>query len=856
MCTEKPCSVPPPCPGQCLNLRVTTGVAECLAATSTLGQINMTRCGGNMEELHLKARWYADSLPRFNLVRWPESPGNSICVQSGDGGGLGLYPCTMTPEGTSSDGQGPFFSTIATPSTLDRFHLETNQGSSVGIVEKALGLVPASDAANFAVRCLPCPGRPLPAGTWLLVIVAILTLWLLPTAIHMLARRRAAREREKATEPQVWPARRRTDGYIGPLALLGWVMVTGGCIPTALWLFADAWPGTSGYYLSLVPPGGFLMLLMVRAPTDGPGIVLSLYLLASVFFAITTVLGFVVFVRWLVVSERAGGEFVILALRDAQVGAISAISLVVLWSRRHGARMNKSRDETVKAINTFTRVVRVDSILLGLVWLTTSLLRVLYSRGLLAQSPPFWSDFTFSVSLLMSPIIFTPSRVLKFQTLPLFLEHNRRYLAHSLRDDLQLDIDRELAIIELEASGGNAAAWVSSAQQIKPSDEAATSRDGSDISGSSGSSGNGSSGSSGNGAAVAPAPPSTATATAAGTPRGGAPCASAPAPASPRAAGGAGSSSSRYSGGRTEPDATLQRILSLEAMRAEGMPVVKSSSLRLGELLGTGGFGIVLRASMAGHPTDVAAKILEPSSFRDVVAEKRIRREVAVGVQLSHPNVITTHGVCLTDSGLVIILELCEGGSVADLLFGPHANPDDVSDGELARIAVESARGLAYLHSQLVHHRDIKPDNVLLTRTRQAKIADFGLSSRFGYEVSVEAGTLRYLAPEAMFEAYTNAADVYSFGMLMYAVLHRAVPFASMNGQAVVFTVAIQRKQPPIELPLGLEAYGACIRACWDLDPLQRPRMADVLPQLEQLLLAHGRTADVTADGVEPSASA
>ena len=102
-----------------------------------------------------------------------------------------------------------------------------------------------------------------------------------------------------------------------------------------------------------------------------------------------------------------------------------------------------------------------------------------------------------------------------------------------------------------------------------------------------------------------------------------------------------------------------------------------------------------------------------------------------------------------------IVLELCERGSVAELVLREEGPQPPIQT--LVRLVVECATGVSYLHEQGVTHRDLKPQNVLLDSEMHAKIGDFGLSSRYGMEHTqshTQVGTIRYLAPEAVFGAW------------------------------------------------------------------------------------------------------
>ena len=129
-----------------------------------------------------------------------------------------------------------------------------------------------------------------------------------------------------------------------------------------------------------------------------------------------------------------------------------------------------------------------------------------------------------------------------------------------------------------------------------------------------------------------------------------------------------------------------------------------------------------------------------------------------------------------------IVLEYLPG-SLHDLLHKPsstgkHAKLRPLSERVQVQIGREIATGVAYLHSKQLIHRDIKAANVLLDEHMHVKLADFGISTGFGPDHTAETGTYRYMAPEVIrHQQYDHKCDVYSYGVLLWEVLHRQVPF-------------------------------------------------------------------------------
>ena len=151
-------------------------------------------------------------------------------------------------------------------------------------------------------------------------------------------------------------------------------------------------------------------------------------------------------------------------------------------------------------------------------------------------------------------------------------------------------------------------------------------------------------------------------------------------------------------------------------------------------------------------------------------------------------------------------------GSLSQLLHpnadGPHQSPRAAQPFAAGpglatplkhRLVYEVALGLRYLHANAIVHRDIKAANVLLTADAHAKLSDFGIATRFGMEHTAGVGSTRYMAPEVIFEKYDHSADVYSFGLLVWEVVHVAVPFANVNAFNALFA-AKEHERPVCEV--------------------------------------------------------
>ena len=150
-----------------------------------------------------------------------------------------------------------------------------------------------------------------------------------------------------------------------------------------------------------------------------------------------------------------------------------------------------------------------------------------------------------------------------------------------------------------------------------------------------------------------------------------------------------------------------------------------------------------------------------------------------------------------------------------------------------------------------VIHRDLKPSNILLTRDNRAKIADFGMSvAMTGQELTAETGTYRWMAPEVIrHESYSSNADVYSFGIVLWQLITREVPFATMTPVQTAYAVAEgHRPEIPSSTPEHLRRI---IEACWDEDSQKRPSFTYIAMALADYAKMAFNPANVGAQTVQ-----
>jgi GAF domain-containing protein/tRNA A-37 threonylcarbamoyl transferase component Bud32 len=249
---------------------------------------------------------------------------------------------------------------------------------------------------------------------------------------------------------------------------------------------------------------------------------------------------------------------------------------------------------------------------------------------------------------------------------------------------------------------------------------------------------------------------------------------------------------------------------------------------RLEQVLGRGGAAVVYLATDVRLKRGVAVKVLALSLLDDVVAPRRFEREAKVAAQLLHPNIVTTHDFGETRNGLpYIVMEHLEGHSLRQLLKR-HGSFDAPT---VAGWFEQIFDGLGAAHALGVVHRDLKPDNVFLSRREQTgegvvKLLDFGLAkirSRVR-DQSVTSpgtilGTLSYMAPEQLAGGDVDQrTDLYSAGVMAFEALTGRRPFDG-HSPAQVLTAIVKGE---FELPAGTGSLRRIFERCFQQDPARR----------------------------------
>lgn len=284
------------------------------------------------------------------------------------------------------------------------------------------------------------------------------------------------------------------------------------------------------------------------------------------------------------------------------------------------------------------------------------------------------------------------------------------------------------------------------------------------------------------------------------------------------------------------------------------------AKLEIRYLVARGTYGTVYRGTYDGQ--DVAVKLLDwgedgmATTAETAALRASFKQEVAVWHKLDHPNVTSFVGASMGTSNLKIpmksgstesitdlparaccvVVEFLAGGTLKKYLYANRKKK--LAFKIVVQLALDLARGLNYLHTQKIVHRDVKAENMLLDTSRNLKIADFGVArveAQNPQDMTGETGTLGYMAPEVLDgKPYNRKCDVYSFGVCLWEIYCCDLPYPDLSFAEVSSAVVRQNLRP--EIPRCCpSSFSSIMKKCWDANPEKRPDMSEVVKLLEAI---------------------
>ncbi|KAK1425343.1 hypothetical protein QVD17_20694 [Tagetes erecta] len=275
--------------------------------------------------------------------------------------------------------------------------------------------------------------------------------------------------------------------------------------------------------------------------------------------------------------------------------------------------------------------------------------------------------------------------------------------------------------------------------------------------------------------------------------------------------------------------------------------------LVVGKVIGRGSFGVVHKGSYLGQT--VAVKVLDLGSNKGITKDAMesvkndFMKEVGIWQVLDHPNVTKMIGATMSmntnfshknkkskvESNFCVVSEYIKGGSLRSYLFKNRDKKLPMK--RVLQFALDIAKGLSYMHSKKIIHRDVKPENILIDHENNLKLADFGESTFESLELfytSGEIGTRGYMAPEIVRgKPYGRKCDVFSFGICLWEIYSCDMAYTFDLDKIKYEIYKDMRPSMHVNCPRSLAQL---IERCWDTDPRKRPEMKDVIVELEEIM--------------------
>ncbi|MCX6583641.1 MAG: serine/threonine-protein kinase [Candidatus Aminicenantes bacterium] len=271
----------------------------------------------------------------------------------------------------------------------------------------------------------------------------------------------------------------------------------------------------------------------------------------------------------------------------------------------------------------------------------------------------------------------------------------------------------------------------------------------------------------------------------------------------------------------------------------------KIPGYKIQKKIGEGATANIYYAIQSNLDREVAIKVFKPGFEDNSVYVRRFIKEARIVSKLYHPNIVTIHDVGKSGNFHYIVMEYLEE-SLRDKLNSHGRLPVK----EVLRIFKPVARALKFAHSKKVVHRDIKPGNILFRKDGTPVIADFGLAKDMDAgttlaEAGMILGTPAYMSPEqCKGERGDYLSDIYSLGVVLYAMLSGEVPYMSKDYRKIL-DVHINSPIPP--LPRELRKFQPLIE--WMMAKNKKERLHDLNEAVKQLKqLIYGDDVEITVE--------
>ena len=274
--------------------------------------------------------------------------------------------------------------------------------------------------------------------------------------------------------------------------------------------------------------------------------------------------------------------------------------------------------------------------------------------------------------------------------------------------------------------------------------------------------------------------------------------------------------------------------------RDEPAPEVIAARYQIRDVLGRGGAATVYRAYDPRTEREVAIKVLHPH-LASSLGRDRFLREVRIAAKMSHPAIVPLFDAGEADGLVYYVMPLVAGRSLRERLRRDGVLPQS----DAVRILAQVTSAIAFAHAQGIVHRDIKPDNVLLSADDQALVADFGIAKALSVAadarsdarttVGIAIGTPAYMAPEQVSADPLMDArvDIYAFGAMAYELITGSPPFHDRSATAIATAHLIESPVPISMLTPSIDpALASLVMRCLEKQRDARPTAVEVMDGL------------------------
>ena len=255
------------------------------------------------------------------------------------------------------------------------------------------------------------------------------------------------------------------------------------------------------------------------------------------------------------------------------------------------------------------------------------------------------------------------------------------------------------------------------------------------------------------------------------------------------------------------------------------------------EEIGSGGMAYVYKATDHKLNRFVAVKVMKSEFNNDESFIRKFKREAQAAAGLSNPNIVNVYDVGEDNGVYYFVMELIDGITLKDYIKKKHR----LSVREATSIAIQVCMGLAAAHSQGIVHRDIKPQNIIISTDGKVKVTDFGIA-RAASSNTISAnvmGSVHYSSPEQVRGGYSDSkSDIYSLGITLYEMVTGRVPFEGETTVAIAIKHLQDEMYPPSkyvpDIPYSLEQI---IYKCTQKSPDRRYNSVnEIIDDLKQSL--------------------